>query len=138
MIDTIYKNNVQNIYNFFIFKNDMEQQSTIIHLPTGEWKIFGNLEQGDLDITSADNQGRIKGTVFGDEMIGVFHASSGEIRFERKMNPSILKFQAYEGHISIISTNVDEPLYLLAGSYITIPFGLTPQYGWYATITKVI
>ena len=71
-------------------------------------------------------------------MTAVFHASSGEIRFERKMNPFIPKFQAYEGHISIISTNVYAPLYILAGSYITIPFGLRSQYGWYATITKVI
>jgi hypothetical protein len=107
-------------------------------LPTGHWRIYGNEEQGELVISTIDNQGKLTGTAFGDQISGFFHVPSGEIYFERAVNPSILEYQTYTGHTSIVTTNVDAPQYLLAGSYHTIPFGLRPQFGWYATITKPV
>jgi hypothetical protein len=109
-----------------------------LNLPTGTWSIFGNEEQGQMVITAVDSQGNLTGTAFGDPITGAYHAPSGLIHFSRKVDPSILKSQVYTGHISIVTTGVDAPQYLLAGSYITIPFGLRPHFGWYATITKVI
>ena len=105
-------------------------------LPTGKWEIFGNMEQGELNIQSVDSQGNIKGTALGDAISGAFHAASGEIHFSRRMG--IDRFQTYSGHISIISINVDAPRYLLAGSYISFPFPKRPRFGWYATITKPV
>ena len=109
-----------------------------ISLPLGKWNIYGNEEQGSLEITSVDNMGNLTGTAFGDNITGAFHAPSGVIQFARRMNPSALDHQVYTGYISIVAINVDAPQYLLAGSYYTFPFGLWPHYGWYATITKVI
>src|ERR1700674_5133378 len=108
------------------------------NLPTGTWAIFGNGEQGELVITSVDGQGNLTGTAFGAPITGVYHPWSGQIHFSRQVDPSILKVQVYTGHIAIVTTGVDAPHYLLAGSYITIPFGLRPHLGWYATITKPI
>lgn len=105
-------------------------------LPTGKWQIFGNMEKGELDITSVDGPGNVKGTALGDQISGAFHAASGEIHFSRKMG--IDRFQTYSGHLSIVSIGVDAPQYLLAGSYFSFPFPKKPRYGWYATITKPI
>ncbi|MER5175041.1 MAG: hypothetical protein ABJB76_02945 [Candidatus Nitrosocosmicus sp.] len=93
-------------------------------IPTGKWHIFGNLEEGDLDITSVDSTGKIQGTAFGDPINGIYHAASGQIHFSRKMGSSIDRFQVYNGHISIIRINVDTPDYLLAGSYVTFTSGV--------------
>lgn len=116
----------------------MSQSNQLVNLPAGTWQIFGDHERGELVITSIDSKGNIKGTAFGDEIIsGAFHAPSGEICFSRRLK-GLVDTQTYTGHISIISINVDAPQYLLAGSYITIPFGLRHRYGWYATITKPV
>lgn len=109
-----------------------------INLPTGTWKIFGNSEKGDLVIKSIDSQGKFTGTAFGNDITGMFNASSGEINFGRKLDPKLLDTQVYNGHISLVEIGVDRPVFLLGGSYITIPFGLRPRYGWYATIEKMI
>lgn len=109
-----------------------------IALPTGKWKIYGNQEQGELDISSVDNQGKLTGSAFGDKITGLFNESSGEIHFARQLSPNLLDAQVYDGHISLVEKGVDRPEFLLAGSYITIPFGLRAQHGWYATIEKLI
>ncbi len=109
-----------------------------INLTTGTWKIFGNNEKGDLVITSVDSQGKFTGTAFGDNITGLFTISSGEITFGRKVNPGLLDTQVYTGYISLVELGVDRPQFILAGSYITIPFGLRARYGWYATIEKLI
>jgi hypothetical protein len=105
-------------------------------LPTGTWQIYGNEEQGQLVISSVDNQGKLTGTAFGTEITGSYNASSGQIHFARQIKPNLADWQVYTGYISIVAINVDAPQYLLAGSYITIPFGLRHHFGWYATITK--
>ncbi|HXX96458.1 MAG TPA: hypothetical protein VEL11_04980 [Candidatus Bathyarchaeia archaeon] len=109
-----------------------------INLPLGKWSIYGNEEQGILEIKTVDNTGNLTGTAFGDNITGVYNASAGVIHFSRKMNTSALDYQVYNGNISVVATNVDAPEFLLAGSYHGFPFQLWPWYGWYATIKKVI
>src|SRR5579862_9014781 len=101
-----------------------------IQLPTGTWAIFGDEEQGQLVITSVDNHGNLSGTAFGTPIMGIFDANSGLIHFSRKIGSTGIDTQSYTGYISIVSTGVDAPSYLLAGSYIQLPFGLRARFGW--------
>ena len=95
-----------------------------INLPLGKWSIYGNEEQGILEIKTVDNTGNLTGTAFGDNITGVYNASAGVIHFSRKMNTSALDYQVYNGNISVVATNVDAPEFLLAGSYHGFPFQL--------------
>ena len=100
-----------------------------INLPKGKWNIYGNREEGELDITSIDNQGGgLTGTAFGEKISnGSFSVSSGEITFIG---------QLFTGYISIIRSGIDTLDYLLAGSYANVVVGKEMSwYGWYATIT---
>lgn len=97
-------------------------------LPSGKWKMYGNEEQGELDIFSVDALGNLEGTVFGDRISGRFHTPSGTLYFLRLLStpPPLASsdvlasdqyvFQVYNGHVSIVAQNVDYPQYLLAGS----------------------
>jgi hypothetical protein len=110
----------------------------IVNIPTGKWKIFGNMEEGELDISSIDSNGNLKGTAFGSPIQGFYHAASGQIHFSRVMG--VDQSQVYDGQISIIKINVDVADYLLAGSYVIFTSGFRgrPKLGWYATLNKVI
>lgn len=113
---------------------------TGITLPKGKWKIYGNSEEGELDITGIDNQGNVTGMVFGDKINnGSFSVSSGEITFIGKMKMDA--WQLYTGYISIIRAKLWEGAnifdYLLAGSYVNVVVGKEmSRNGWYATITR--
>jgi nitrogen regulatory protein PII len=100
-----------------------------ITLPTGKWSIYGNEEQGELNINSVDKNGKWTGTAFGDKVNGSFNATSGEVRFSRawKMDTS----QVYTGNLSIVRP--DE--YLLGGAYYQIEANVvySEQFGWCAT-----
>jgi hypothetical protein len=108
---------------------------SVINLPKGTWQIYGNEEQGQLVIVAVDNQGKLTGTAFGDNITGSFNASSGEIHFGRRIK-QVADWQEYTGYISLVALNVDAPRYLLAGFYTNIPFELGVRFGWYATITR--
>jgi len=105
--------------------------------PTGTWDMFGDHEEGKLVIKSVDSQGKITGSALGHDLNGVFNISSGEIHFSVKPTTGLLDAQVYIGYMSIVKMNVDNPLYLLAGYYFTIPFGFGRRLGWYATIKKI-
>jgi hypothetical protein len=47
-----------------------------VDLPIGKWQIYGNEEQGGLDISSVDSQGNFTGSAFGDKISGSFHGVS--------------------------------------------------------------
>ena len=115
-----------------------EQNQTTINIPIGKWNIFGNLEEGDLDISSVDSNGNLNGTAFGSPIKGFYHADLGQIHFSRVMG--IDRFQTFDGYISIIRINVDAPDYLLAGSYVTYTSGLQsrPKLAWYALKREVL
>ncbi len=110
---------------------------TNIRLPTGKWRIFGNEEEGELDITSVDNQGQLTGTAFGTKITGLYNTSSGEIHFERQIKSGLLDWQTFTGYISLAKKGHNQGAgdYLLAGSYCNVPFGLGRFFGWYATTT---
>jgi nitrogen regulatory protein PII len=102
-----------------------------IMLPTGKWSIYGNEEQGELNINSVDKDGKWTGTAFGDKLNGSFNATSGEIRFSRVWKDAVDSSQLYTGNLSTVKP--DE--YLLAGSYYQIEDKIvySEQFGWCAT-----
>jgi hypothetical protein len=109
-----------------------------IQLVKGKWRIYGNEEEGELDISGIDSNGNVTGTAFGDKISnGSFSVSSGEITFIARMK--LDTWQLYTGYISKIRTKLDISDYLLAGSYANIVVGKEmSRYGWYATITHSI
>jgi len=73
-----------------------------IMLPTGKWSIYGNEEQGELNINSVDKDGKWTGTAFGDKINGSFNATSGEVlsrvwRLDHRYRSQIYSFES-EGH----------------------------------------
>ena len=108
-----------------------------VDLPIGKWQIYGNEEQGGLDISDVDSQGNFTGSAFGDKISGSFHGVSRKIHFARRFASSVDTFQVYTGHLSIVAINVDNTQYLLAGSYETFP-GPVTEFGCYATIAKPV
>ena len=70
-----------------------------IDLAKGRWKIYGNREEGELDIISIDTQGGgLTGTAFGEKISnGSFSVSSGEITFIGGM--MVDKWQIFTGYI---------------------------------------
>ena len=109
-----------------------------IQLVKGKWKIYGNEEEGELDIGDVDSHGTVTGTAFGDKISNSsFSVSSGEITFTTKMK--LDTWQLYTGYISKIRTKVDISDYLLSGSYANVVVGKEmSRFGWYATITHSI
>lgn len=107
---------------------------TGINLPKGKWQIYGNREEGELDI-QVDSQGKVTGTAFGSKVQnGSFTYPSGEINF--LANVGVDTWQHYTGYISIIRSGVDTSDFLLAGWYAFVVVGKEmSRYGWYATIT---
>lgn len=102
-----------------------------ITLPTGKWSIYGNEEQGELNINSVDKDGKWTGTAFGDKINGSFNVTSGEIRFSRVWRDAVDSSQLYTGNLSTVKP--DE--YLLGGSYYQIEDKevYSEQFGWCAT-----
>ena len=102
-----------------------------ITLPTGKWSIYGNKEQGDLNIDTVDGDGKWTGTAFGDKINGSFNATSGEIRFSRVWRDAVDTSQLYAGNLSTLTPDD----YLLGGSYYQIEAKqvYSEQFGWYAT-----
>ena len=102
-----------------------------ITLPTGKWSIYGNEEQGELNIISVDSVGKWTGTAFGDKINGSFNATSGEVRFSRVWRAAVDISQLYTGNLSTLKPGE----YLLGGSYYQIESNVvySEQYGWCAT-----
>lgn len=99
--------------------------------PTGKWSIYGNKEQGELDINSVDGNGNWTGTAFGDKINGYFNTTSGQISFSRVWRDPAETSQLYTGNLSTLKTDV----YLLGGSYYLVEDKIvySEQFGWYAT-----
>ena len=96
-------------------------------------KIYGNEEQGELEIAAVGNQGNVTAKACGNNITkGSFHRSSGEIRF---VTGAVDTFQLYSGHRTVVTVD-----YLIAGSYGNVIVGsrLWSQFAWYATITKIV
>jgi hypothetical protein len=106
-----------------------------ITLPTGKWTIHGNEEEGELNITGVDAQGKLTATAFGDKITGSFNTLSGEISFTRRQAGAIDTFEVYTGYISTSKAGGGHHRSLLGGSYSHVIDGVVPleRYGWYAT-----
>lgn len=118
-ISPILRGNIQIVVGY------IRAVMTGINLPKEKWKIYGNREEGELDINT-DNQGNVTGTAFGTKIQnGSFTYSSGEITF-----------LANTGYVSIIHSGVDTQDFLLAGLYANVVVGKEfSRYGWYAAKT---
>ena len=112
-------------------KRDTCNHTMTITLPTGKWSIYGNKEQGDLNIDTVDGDGKWTGKVFGDKINGSFNSTSGEIRFSRVWRDAVDTSQLYTGNLSTLTPDD----YLLGGSYYQIEAKqvYSEQFGWYAT-----
>lgn len=102
-----------------------------ITLPTGMWSIYGNKEEGELNIISVDTDGKWTGTAFGDNVDGSFDTTSGKIRFSRAWRKAVKTSQLYTGNLSTLKPEH----YLLGGSYSQTEANekYSEQFGWYAT-----
>jgi hypothetical protein len=106
-----------------------------ITLPTGKWTIHGSEEEGELDISAVDSQGKLTATAFGDKITGSFNTLSGEISFTRREGGAIDTFQVYTGYVSTSKAGSGHHTFILGGSYSNVVAGVVPleRLGWYAT-----
>lgn len=112
------------------------------HLPTGKWQLNGNGHNGELYITSIDNQGKISGTMYGQQILGFWDKVSCKITLMRIIKPSDpSSIQIYTGYLFKHSGSLDgrgDVTYTLTGYFEAFAgTGATAQrtlYGWYAQI----
>jgi hypothetical protein len=122
----------------------------IISLREGHWRIKANGFQGDLNIASVDNQGRLSGTLTmqnepTDQIVGFWDERSEKIIFMRILNPSDPSAgQIYTGHLFCIPigcSSTGQNTLTLAGSFEALATGggsaERSVFGWYAEVTIV-
>jgi nitrogen regulatory protein PII len=111
-------------------KRAASSNAMTIALPTGKWSIYGDKEEGELNIISVDTDGKWTGTAFGDNAHGSFDATSGKIRFSRTWRKAVNASHLYTGNLSTIKPEH----YLLGGSYSQTEDKekYSEQFGWYA------
>jgi hypothetical protein len=111
---------------------------------TGDWDINGNGWEGKLTITAVDAQGRVTGSVYGDQILGFWDDVSKKITFMRLTNPGDPStFQTYTGYLFVTQPGTESTSGTanLAGSFEAFAgTGATAQrvlYGWYAQIVFI-
>lgn len=77
---------------------------------TGDWDINGNGWEGKLTITAVDAQGRVTGSVYGDQILGFWDDVSKKITFMRLTNPGDPStFQTYTGYLGVTQPERSRP-----------------------------
>jgi hypothetical protein len=107
-------------------------------LPIGAlpWKINANGFEGDLILSAVDAEGRLTGTVLGNNIVGFWDEASQRITFIRVSNPTDHKFdQVYTGYLFRNPLGPDS-VFTLAGSFQTFQgtWGSAQRnvFGWFA------
>jgi hypothetical protein len=57
-------------------------------IPAGIWRLDGNGDLGDLNITNLDGQGNLDGTAYGQRIIGLWDDGAKRITFTRLIDPA--------------------------------------------------
>lgn len=101
-------------------------------IPKGSWKINGNGFPGTLSVDSVDNNGNVKGSVYGNAIFGFWDDPAQKLTFMRVVDPSNpSSMQLYTGYLF---TSAGTPT--LAGTFQAFSGGggtpLRPMFGWYA------
>jgi hypothetical protein len=108
-------------------------------VPAGTWKFNGDSYEGDL-ILEVKERGKISGTVYGNQISGMYHAATKRLNFIRMGDPQDpTSFQAYKGYL-FRNTDGDKVRYTLAGTFYPTDLAkgsadAVPEMGWFAQIT---
>jgi hypothetical protein len=111
-----------------------------MELPTGIWDVYANNnDRGQFNIVSIDAQGKVSGTVFGNQIFGFWDDVAKKLTFMRIINsadPST--FQIYTGYYFRNRPGEGYRSYTLTGFFEAFSgTGATAQrslYGWYARL----
>ena len=109
-------------------------------LPLGTWEVNAAGDRGPLQLVSVSQQGELRGTLFGTEIVGVWDDLGQKIIFVRSANPALPStVQFFTGYLFRNPgglRGVGNVTYTLAGSFTALPgMGATAArvvYGWYA------
>jgi hypothetical protein len=109
-------------------------------VPLGSWEINASGDRGQLAILTVDRQGELRGTLYGQAIVGFWDERAQKILFVRFLDPAVpATTQVYTGYLFRNSggvRGVGTATYTLAGSFEA--FGGTGAtaaravYGWYA------
>jgi hypothetical protein len=110
--------------------------NTSLPIGTLPWKINANGFEGDLILSAVDAEGRLTGTVLGNDIVGFWDDASQRITFIRVSNKTDHKFdQVYTGYLFQNRLGSDS-IITLAGVFQTFPgtWGNAQRnvFGWFA------
>ncbi len=71
------------------------------NLPKGTWFVVGGMGyQGELVISAVSSTGIVEGTIYGQEIHGVYDKTTNTLRFFRQYNEDdIMSLQIYTGYL---------------------------------------
>jgi hypothetical protein len=58
-------------------------------LPLGTWEVNASGDRGPLQLASVSRQGELRGTLFGNEIVGFWDELAEKVMFVRIMNPAV-------------------------------------------------
>lgn len=110
-------------------------------LAEGTWSVEGNGYRGELVIQGVDAQGRVSGTIYGQQISGWWDEAAGRLTFLRMGDPADpTSYQAWDGYQwdDLNPQPGENKRSHLAGSFETFAgaggTAQRPTYGWYAEI----
>jgi hypothetical protein len=111
-------------------------------LPLGTWEVNAGGDRGPLHLVSVSPQGELRGTLFGQEMVGVWDEHAQKVMFVRTPNLAVPSTaQLYIGYLFRTPGGLrgeGTATYTLAGSFTAVAGpGVTASrttYGWYAQL----
>jgi hypothetical protein len=109
-------------------------------LPLGTWEVNASGDRGPLQLVSLRQQGELRGTLFGTEIVGVWNDQAQQLIFARLLTPGVpATAQLFTGYLFRNPgglRGVGTATYTLAGSFTALAgSGATASqavYGWYA------
>jgi hypothetical protein len=109
-------------------------------LPLGTWEVNASGDRGPLQLVSVSQQGELRGTLFGTEIVGFWDERAQKVMFVRLVEPAdsstVQLFTGYLFRTHGGLRGVGTMTYTLAGSFEALAgMGATAAravYGWYA------
>ena len=91
--------------------------------PMGTWQMNANGYRGELVINAVDPQGNLRGTVFGNPIVGFWDETAQKILFVRSTNPADpSEMQVYTG----FHFDANQPLFPTGGTVPPPPPSFPP------------
>jgi len=99
-------------------------------LPKGTWTVIGNGFEGDLVISTVSSTGIVTGTIYDDEIHGVYDKTTNTLRFFRQYSETdIMSLQIWTGYLF---KHNDNDTWYLTGSIEAFTNSRRQVWGWYA------